>query len=662
MFEVYGRYILLEKLNMGGMAEVFLAKKIGATGVEKFVAIKRILPDHSQTTEYIEMFKKEAEIAINLSHNNIVSVHEFGLEKNQFYLVMDYVAGRNLKQLLSQIRKSNIQLTTEQAIYVIKEVAAGLDYAHRAVDAKTGKLLEIIHRDISPQNVMISFEGEVRIVDFGIAKTDTHGDNTQAGTLKGKFSYMSPEQVDEIKLDTRTDIFSLGIVLWELLANDRLFSASNEYATIRKIRECKIPPLRQLNPQVNPELEKIVMKALARDRNVRYASGAALQKDLQIFLNKHYPTFTPQDFANFIKKHFNQEILENRKKQIEYSQVKLEDVRDESTNYVPKKKNASQEKSSKAAAESELAQRIREFENRQKQNQDTGKSKTAPSEIRELDENHFSREHENAAGDAIQAAVQAAQNQNINSAPHSNSYQFNKKQATNTTGQTTSYSRGTPVPHSDGIDLQKWSMPIFGLAIIGFVFFALSKSGKLEKISPFIANCMSQPKNCGKQNIEVASLPSVATQVAKKFQIYVNSNPSNAEIIINEKRIGKTTPDYIDVELSQIYKVQIKLPGYNKWEKTISADGPQSVTADLSRAKSANLIVVVQGRGDVFIDKKNVGKCETSNPCIVEPDKNLIIEVYDQLSQLYAQKNLSLSDGETKKIVLVPTKKAGLPQ
>ncbi len=324
IYEVYGNYTLLEKLAMGGMAEVFLAKKTGVTGVEKFVAIKRILPQYSQQEEFIDMFKHEAAIAINLSHSNIVSIFDFGLEKKQFYIVMDFIPGRNLRQILNHIRKTEVTLSIEHAIFIIREIAAGLDYAHRAMDSKTGKPLNIIHRDISPQNVMISFEGEVRIVDFGIAKAESQTEATQAGTLKGKFGYMSPEQVEGMALDLRTDVFSLGILLWELLANDRLFLASNEQATIRKIKECKIQSLRSLNPSVPAELERIVNKALTKDRNIRYQAAAAMQKDLTVFLNKYFPMFTNQDFSGFMKKQFNAEILENRKKQMDYSSVKFE--------------------------------------------------------------------------------------------------------------------------------------------------------------------------------------------------------------------------------------------------------------------------------------------------------------------------------------------------
>lgn len=324
-FEYFGKYILLEKLATGGMAEVFLARKPGANGIGKFLAIKRILPQFAESEEFIDMFKDEAKIAINLNHSNIVSIHEFGIENDQFFIVMDYVNGRNLRQILNKIKKNSSKLSIDQIVYIVKEVAAGLDHAHRCLDGTTGKPLNITHRDMSPQNVMVSFEGELKIVDFGIAKAESKMETTRAGTLKGKFGYMSPEQAEGHQVDLRTDIFSLGIILWELLADDRLFVANNEINTLKKIRDCQIPSLRKIDPNIPLELERIANKALARDRNLRYQTAAALHRDLNRFLNRQYPDFSARDFSVFIMTLFSDEILQVRKRQIEYAQIPFQD-------------------------------------------------------------------------------------------------------------------------------------------------------------------------------------------------------------------------------------------------------------------------------------------------------------------------------------------------
>ena len=324
--EQFGKYILLEKLASGGMAEVYLSKSNGAVGVNKFVAIKRILPQYSDNQEFIEMFKEEAKITVNLNHGNVVSIYDFGIERHQFFLVMEYVEGRNLRQIITEMKRTNTQFTVEQIVYMIKEVAAGLDHAHRCIDGTTGRPLNITHRDMSPQNIMVSFEGEVKIIDFGIAKAETQIEATKAGTLKGKFGYMSPEQADGQTIDLRTDVFSLGIVMWELLANDRLFTSSSEAAILRKIRECQVPSIRKINPSVPPELERIVNKALAKDKSLRYQTAAALHRDLNRFLNTEYPEFSPHDFSVFMKNAFSQAFLDQRKRLVEYAKIKAEDM------------------------------------------------------------------------------------------------------------------------------------------------------------------------------------------------------------------------------------------------------------------------------------------------------------------------------------------------
>ena len=323
--EQFGKYILLEKLATGGMAEVYLAKSTGANGVNKILAIKRILPQFSENREFIDMFKEEAKIAVNLNHSNVVSIFDFGIEKKQFFLVMEHVEGKNLRQIINELKRVSVSFTIEQVVYMIKEVAAGLDHAHRCIDGSTGRPLNITHRDMSPQNIMLSFDGEVKIIDFGIAKAETQLEVTKAGTLKGKFGYMSPEQAEGQPVDLRTDIFSLGIVVWELLASDRLFTASSEAAILRKIRDCQIPSIRKINPSIPPELERIVNKALQKDKNLRYQTSAAMHRDLNRFLNTQYPEFTPNDFSVFIKNTFATAYQEQKRKLIEFSKLKPEE-------------------------------------------------------------------------------------------------------------------------------------------------------------------------------------------------------------------------------------------------------------------------------------------------------------------------------------------------
>ena len=304
-YQQFGKYTIIKKLAGGGMAEIFLACDLGPAGVGRFLAIKKALAHFSENEEFIDMFKNEGKVACNLKHGNIAPIYEFGFENNQLYLSMEYISGRNLRELIRKTMSLKTALEIPYSIYMIKEVAAGLNYAHNAVDSSTGQPLHLIHRDISPQNVMISFDGDVKIIDFGIAKiADT--DLTKAGHLKGKFGYMSPEQARGEKLDIRGDVFCLGIILWELLANKRLFKCENEMATLRKVQAGEIPNLQNINPQVSSDLDKIVMKALKKNKNSRYKTALELERDLNRLLTKHYPEFDRYDFSGFIKKYICQ--------------------------------------------------------------------------------------------------------------------------------------------------------------------------------------------------------------------------------------------------------------------------------------------------------------------------------------------------------------------
>ena len=317
-FQQFGKYTILKKLAGGGMAEIFLACDLGPAGVGRFLAIKKALSHFSKNEEFIDMFKNEGKVACNLKHGNIAPIYEFGFEDNQLYLSMEYISGRNLRELAKKIISLKTPLDIPYSVYIIKEVAAGLNYAHNAVDSSIGQPLHLIHRDISPQNIMISFDGDVKIIDFGIAKiADT--DLTKAGHLKGKFGYMSPEQARGEKLDMRGDIFCLGIILWELLANKRLFKCDNEMATLRRVQACDIPNLQNINPQVSSSLEKIVIKALKKNKNSRYKTALEFERDLNRFLTKAYPEFDRYDFSAFIKKIYAKDILSERETLKKYS-------------------------------------------------------------------------------------------------------------------------------------------------------------------------------------------------------------------------------------------------------------------------------------------------------------------------------------------------------
>ena len=310
-FEQFGKYTILKKLTSGGMAEICLAHDPGAGGMGRFVVIKRTLAQFSERSEFKDMFKTEGLVACNLKHRNIVPMYEFGIESNQFFLSLEYISGHNVRELLKKLKALNLTLPIQHAVYIAKETASGLDYAHNVIDSSTGQPLNLIHRDVSPQNIMMSFDGEIKLIDFGIAKVADRN-LTQVGHLKGKFGYMSPEQTRGEKLDPKTDIFCLGIILWEMLSGERLFQSKSELGSLKKIRACNVPQLNKINPTVPSKLAKIVHRALNKNRNTRYKTAAEFERDLTIFLNSKYPEFSQYDFNAFIKKAYSQEILRER--------------------------------------------------------------------------------------------------------------------------------------------------------------------------------------------------------------------------------------------------------------------------------------------------------------------------------------------------------------
>ena len=318
-----GKYLVLEKLASGGMAEVFLARMTTTSNISRFVALKTILPNYSEDKSFVSMFEEEAKVALQLSHGNVASIYDFGIEEDRLYLAMDYVQGRNLRQITKKLVQIKKTLLTSYILYIAKEISAGLDYTHNFICNNTGEALNIVHRDVSPQNIMIDFNGSIKLIDFGIAKTTAQLEQTQQGRIKGKFSYMSPEQVAGHKLDGRTDIFSLGIIVWELITNKRLFGASSEIEVLKKVKKCHIPKISSICPDVDIELERIVHKMLEKDRNRRYQKVSEVQIELNRYLNTRHLQFNPQDFSLFLKEIYTKELISIRNALKEYAKIPI---------------------------------------------------------------------------------------------------------------------------------------------------------------------------------------------------------------------------------------------------------------------------------------------------------------------------------------------------
>ncbi|MEZ4815094.1 MAG: serine/threonine-protein kinase [Bdellovibrionota bacterium] len=312
--ERFGELLLMERLASGGMAEVFRAKQLGHAGFEKTVAVKRILPHFATSDDFKNMFRLEANLSAMLQHTNITQVFNNGEYDGYLYLVMEFVDGKNLRQLLARADKVKLRIPLEISCYIVSETLKGLDYAHGYHDERTGEALNIVHRDVSPQNVMLGYQGSVKVVDFGIAKAASKSENTRAGVLKGKFGYMSPEQARGEALDRRSDIFSMGIILWELITQRRLFTYEDEMKTLEKVRECKIPRPSEKNPTIPYALEKIVLRALEKDPAARYSTCGEFYSELVRYMNDRHPNFIPTDFTRFMKEFYKEDIAEEKKR------------------------------------------------------------------------------------------------------------------------------------------------------------------------------------------------------------------------------------------------------------------------------------------------------------------------------------------------------------
>ena len=297
--ETFGKYALLERLAVGGMAEIFKAKTQGLSGFERVVAIKRLHRHMSEDEGIVQMLIDEARLAVRLIHPNIGQVFDLGCVNGQYFIVMEYIPGQDMHRILRRLREQNRTLPTPIALYVVTEMLAGLDHAHRQ-RGPDGQPLELVHRDISPQNIMFSTNGGIKLVDFGIAKARMQVMQTQAGIIKGKFYYMSPEQAHGSKLDRRTDVFAAGMVLYELFTGRPAYDELGDVELIKSVRACDFPPPSQHRPDLDPELERIIMRALRRDLRKRYQSARQLQQALIQYTQERYEQVTTFEAAEFL--------------------------------------------------------------------------------------------------------------------------------------------------------------------------------------------------------------------------------------------------------------------------------------------------------------------------------------------------------------------------
>lgn len=296
-----GPYMLRKKIAQGGMAELYKADYLRRDGFKRSLAIKRVLPHLSQNQDFINMFIREARLAALLQHPNIVQIFDFGKIQNTYFIAMEYIDGLNLGQMISTLEEG---LPVDMTMFIGAQISLGLDYSHKRKDDESGEPLDIVHRDISPQNILVSFQGEVKISDFGISKARTEPSLTQAGMIKGKMGYLSPEQALGQTVDHQCDIYSLGLVLYEILTATRVYQFDSDIDAIRTIPDMEISSLQNIRPDVPDGFNDIIMKCLEKDKKLRYADAGQLHDDLMRLKSELQITYDPSTLTKFMKSSF----------------------------------------------------------------------------------------------------------------------------------------------------------------------------------------------------------------------------------------------------------------------------------------------------------------------------------------------------------------------
>jgi len=307
----FGKYRLVDRIAVGGMAEIFLAQQMEGEGLERPVVIKRIRPHLSKHSTFVKMFLNEARLAAQLNHPNIVQIHDLGKIGENYFIAMEYIFGRDMRKVIPKAEQLGIPFPMVYALRIASDVCAGLHYAHKKVDLY-GNPLNIVHRDVTPENIFVSFDGTVKLLDFGIAKAANQVEQTRSGELKGKLSYMSPEQCYGRPLDCRSDIFSVGVVLYEWLTGFKLFTGESEVAVMRSITDGKIYAPSYFKSDIPEPVEAILMKALDKDRERRYQTAGEMRAAIDAFLNTYEFTPSPQHLSNFLRQLFHDELNEEQ--------------------------------------------------------------------------------------------------------------------------------------------------------------------------------------------------------------------------------------------------------------------------------------------------------------------------------------------------------------
>ncbi len=582
-----GKYQILKKLAVGGMAEIYLARARGIEGFEKHVVLKRILPEHAKDERFVEMFLDEARLAARLQHHNIAQVYDIGQTNGAFFFSMEYLHGEDLRALLKAVAQSGKKIPLKHVLTIIAGSCAGLHYAHNKKGSK-GDPLNIVHRDVSPSNIIVTYEGGVKVVDFGIAKAAERSTETKTNSLKGKISYMSPEQCKGLDLDPRSDIFCLGIVLYELSTVTRLFRANpdeSDYVVMDRIVNGKVQPPSRRMMGYPPGLEKIVMKALQVDREDRYDSAKDMLSDIEEFAAMQRIPLSTASLSKYLEDIFGER--EEPWHDLTFETLAVPEQVDQTVSTTgsvePYREKSNLEGTMVTLTDNDIPMEFQE--------------PVAPPPM-------VSGQLRQATGDASYPTV--APGQVIINNPTLPPGMIQGAMLNQSTGQLVPVAMPSNMVF-DGIKPTEKKSPILFIAMgallvlgaVGFLIF----SGSKDKPAPVV------------EPAAVVQQDAAPVEVAPEIEIVsvsIQSSPNRAEVYLNGKFVGKTPHIHRMEKGSTPVKVRLEASGRQTQEVTL--DGNQdTVTVELQKRKSSKVDCGKRRNRNHKQCKKKVSKGSTSS-------------------------------------------------
>lgn len=608
----------MEKIAQGGMAEIFKGLAYDTAGIKRTVCIKKILPHIAASPEFIESLIAEAKIAVTLSHGNIAQTYDLGKVGDDYFIVMEYVDGKSLSQIAKRAAAKKERVPLPMVCSVMAEVASGLDYIHRRTDAK-GEPLHIVHRDMSPQNIICSYSGTIKIIDFGIAIAAGRIAITDTGILKGKFSFMSPEQARGDPLDHRSDIFSLGIVMYELLTGERLFKADDNRETLRNVRRARVTSPAVLRPDLPEELDRICMKALAREKRHRFTSAAEMRDALMKFLHTTFPNFQPTDVASYLRGLFPDDVAHETKEE----EIKTPHLIIDATHSALTGDDDKSEKTgvSKAPVDLEpfLLEPVEHEENEAKKNQKL---------VLDDDEEQTSQKKRESwlplmvvgiiVVVSIVAWVSLRKNNettdvlaprfsklSISVTPEDAEVTLNGESL----GQHSPYTREKLIPKREYTIHAK-------------------KEGYIPQEKIFT------PVPGENLSFSLSLLPEVAVETA----LSMTTEPPGASVFLDEQKTALTTPATLKAISPGRHTIGLFLPNHKFWEKEIMVQKGETLHFDIGLAKDlGTLTITSQPAGAlVLLDGKPIGQTPLTQEGL-EPEKIYAVEIWTEGFEPYTQ-------------------------